>query len=198
MHQPKQKDTSKQKKTSNQKETPKRACTEQLVEPQKRLKRLTTISTMSDVADIMIDTSQNSMVHQVSDSSMDDVVCLTDNISRHKPFADFDTISGRHPFTASVNSSIYYVSYIVFQCFICQLQSQSDRIYSVNGKRFKLKKDVLNRLFYYNKSPTSKNNQHIDKTFVDLLLLSAFDVSNLKQYKLDEDILDLIKGSSIK
>lgn len=76
------------------------------------------------------------------------------------------------------------------------MQPQSDRIYSRNGKRFKLKKDVLNRLFYYNKSPTSKNNQHIDKTFVDLLLLSAFDVSNLKRYKLDEDILDLIEGSS--
>lgn len=114
IHQPKQKDTTKPKKTSNQKETPKRACTERLAEQQKRSKRLTTISTMSDVADIMIDTSQNSTVHQVSDSSMDDVVCLTDNISRHKPFADFDTISGRHPFTVSVNSSIYYVSYIVF------------------------------------------------------------------------------------
>lgn len=72
-----------------------------------------------------------------------------------------------------------------------------DRIYDVNGKRFKLKKDTVNRLLYYNKSPTSKTNVNIDKTFIDLLLVSAFNVDALKKYKLDRDILNVIKGKQI-
>lgn len=72
-----------------------------------------------------------------------------------------------------------------------------DRIYSVNRKRFKLKKDTVNRLLYYNKSPTSRVNVHIDKTFVDLLMVSAFNASDMKKYKLDNDILNIIKGKLI-
>lgn len=50
---------------------------------------------------------------------------------------------------------------------------------------------------YYNKSPTSKSNLNIDKTFVDLVLVSAFNVDDLKRYKLDGDVLNMIKGKII-
>lgn len=70
----------------------------------------------------------------------------------------------------------------------------SSRIYSVNGKKFKLKKDVVDRLLCYNKSPTSSNNSSVDKTFVELLLPSTFSVNNLKLDLLDTDVLNMIKG----
>lgn len=74
------------------------------------------------------------------------------------------------------------------------LQPEQDRVFDVMGKRFKLKKDTVNRLLYLNKSPTAKTNERIDKTYIDLLLISAFNINSLKQYKLDNDILNTIKG----
>lgn len=73
------------------------------------------------------------------------------------------------------------------------LQDKFDRIYSVNGKRFQLKKSTVDRLLYYNKSPASKSNPNVDKTFVELLLLSMFHVNNLKQNIIDCELLNIVK-----
>lgn len=74
-----------------------------------------------------------------------------------------------------------------------KFQTISDRIYSINGKQCRLMKKTVDRLLYFNKSPTSKNKADIDKAFVELLLLSAFKVSDLRNYILDGDLLKLIK-----
>lgn len=83
---------------------------------------------------------------------------------------------------------------LIYSKFL-SLQKMSNRIYSVNRKKFVLKKDIIDRLIYYNKSPTGKNNVNIDKTYVELLILSAFSVHDLKMCKIDNDILDVIKGN---
>lgn len=73
------------------------------------------------------------------------------------------------------------------------LQDKFDRVYNVNGKQFQLKKTIVDRLLYYNKSPASKNNQNVDKTFVELLLMSMFHVKNLKQNIIDRELLNIVK-----
>lgn len=70
-------------------------------------------------------------------------------------------------------------------------------MYRVNGKRFQLKKSTVNRLLYYNKSPSSKDNPKVDRTFVELLLLSVFNVNDLKRNEIDADILEIIKCKQI-
>lgn len=69
-------------------------------------------------------------------------------------------------------------------------------MYDLNGHRFKLNKGIVDRLLYYNKSPSSSKNTNVDKTFIELLLLSVFDVSALKQNIIDADLLMIIKGKS--
>lgn len=73
----------------------KHASQQRSVQQQKRSDRL---DTLDDVSDIQIDTPPNSPI-LIPQSKNDDVICLTPNIRGHKPFADFDVISGRYPFT---------------------------------------------------------------------------------------------------
>lgn len=73
------------------------------------------------------------------------------------------------------------------------LQPKGDRVYNVNGHRFKLKKETVDRLLYYNKSPTANRNSNIDKTFTELLLLSVFSVGDLKKKTIDNGLLSVIK-----
>lgn len=91
---------SKSAEQPKRKMTPKRASPPKSVRPQKRSKRIATTITLADVADMMMDTPPNSPAQLTS--STEDVICLTSSVSRHKPFADFDIISGRHPFTITV------------------------------------------------------------------------------------------------
>lgn len=79
------------------------------------------------------------------------------------------------------------------QLSLIVLQDKFDRIYNVNGKRFQLKKSTVDRLLYYNKSPASKDNPNVDKTFVEILLLSLFHVNNLKQNIIDNELLKIVK-----
>lgn len=143
---------------------------------------------------------QNRNVIVIDDS--EDVVCMSDaiNIKRHRPMKDFDIISGSYSFIRTVTKS-----FIPIRSAVCLnnigkhfpiFQSNADRIYMVNGKGFKLKKEHIDRLLYYNKSPTCKNNTNIDKTYVELLLLSAFSVSDLKKGDVNIDLLNVIKGWS--
>lgn len=78
---------------------PQCASPPQSVHQAKRSQRLVTTD---DVADVLIDTAR-SLPISTSDqdllSSNDDVICLTPNVGRLKPFADFDVISGRYAFT---------------------------------------------------------------------------------------------------
>lgn len=77
--------------------------------------------------------------------------------------------------------------------FMQILQRKSDRIYTYNGKQFQLTKNIVDRLLYFNKSPNSKNDPNIDRRFVELLLVSIFNVENLKQNRFDKDLLKLTK-----
>lgn len=77
--------------------------------------------------------------------------------------------------------------------FTQKLQTKSDRIYRIDGKEFHLRKGTVDRLLYFNKSPTSKNNLRMDKNFVDLLLLSIFNVNDLKKKEIDAGLLKIVK-----
>lgn len=63
---------------------------------------------------------------------------------------------------------------------------------------FQLKKATVDRLLYFNKSPNAKNSSRIDQSFVDLLLISMFDVNHLKKDEIDVDLLDIAKCESHK
>lgn len=106
----------------------------------------------------------------------------------------FDVLSGGYSFLQTVIHIKMWIYYILSKVY-CFLQPKGDRIYTVNDKRFKLTKNIVDRLLYYNKSPTSSANPNIDKTFVELLLLSVFKVESLKQNKIDTDLLAVIKGN---
>lgn len=73
------------------------------------------------------------------------------------------------------------------------LQDKHDRNYNVNGKRFQLKCNTVNRLMYYNKSQSSRASPSVDKIFVELLLLSMFQLNDLKNNILDRELLKIIK-----
>lgn len=51
----------------------------------------------------------------------------------------------------------------------------------------------MDRLMYFNKSASSKNNSRIDQIFVDLLLVSLFDIDKLKKGEIDADLLEIVK-----
>lgn len=57
--------------------------------------------------------------------------------------------------------------------------------------------NLKRQLLYFNKIPTSKTNINIDKTFVELLLLSVFNVNSLKRGDIDDDLLNIVKCNII-
>lgn len=63
-----------------------------------------------------------------------------------------------------------------------------------NGKRCVLKKDTIDALKYYNKSHNCRNDETIDDKYTQLLLVSFVSVDDLKRYKIDEEVFELIKG----
>lgn len=132
----------------------------------------------------------------VLESSVEDVVCLSDRdqIVQHRPIKEFDVISGRYSFNRTVVKIVIFFEkvYLIEKSWL--LQPKGDRIYNVNDYRFKLNKDTVDRLLYYNKSPSSKNNPNIDRTFVEILLLSVFNVNDLRHNQIDLGLLKIIKG----
>lgn len=70
-------------------------------------KRREAINSCDDVADVSLDTPPNSPIAeegQAMTNSTEDIICLTTNLTKHKPFGYFDVISGRVSFTLSVGS----------------------------------------------------------------------------------------------
>lgn len=126
-------------------------------------------------------------------SAAEEVVCLSesDQIEHHHPM-HFDIVSGRYSFDQSVITNEMIIFSIQLNLTFL-LQNKFDRIYNVNGKRFQLKKSTVDRLLYYNKSPSSKTSLSVDKTFVELLLLSVFNVNDLKRNQIDNDMLEIVK-----
>lgn len=77
---------------------------------------------------------------------------------------------------------------------IAKFQADLSRVFSVKNRTFKLNKTTVDTLKYYNKSPNCKNDENVDNDFVQLLLVSFVSVNDLKSFKIDQDVLQLIKG----
>lgn len=153
------------------------------------------LDTLPNSTESRIDQDErNSEVHT---ESADDVICLSSNVG-HRPMKEYDIISGRFTFARTVSSLRICMSNSMCDFLKFLEQALSDRVYEVNGKRFQLKKDVIDRLLYYNKSPTGKNSPQIDKVFLELLLLSIFNVNDLKMNRFDTDLLRLTKCKHIQ
>lgn len=75
------------------------------------------------------------------------------------------------------------------------MQPDLSRKYSLkNSKEFVLKKNTVDVLKYYNKSPNCRNSKEVDSDFVHLLLVSFVEIIDLKKSKIDSAALRLIKG----
>lgn len=63
-------------------------------------------SPISTAEQVPSDTDSENVDLPVSQSSTEDVICLTEatNAARHRPFSAFDVISGRHSFTCTVTN----------------------------------------------------------------------------------------------
>lgn len=87
-----------------------------------------------------------------------------------------------------------YIFIFLLNVLLYFLQPKGDRVYETNGRRFKLSKDTVDKLLYFNKSRGASASENIDRTFVEMLLLSVCSVSDLKQNKIDARLLLVIKG----
>lgn len=68
-------------------------------------------------------------------------------------------------------------------------------VFRIKGRDYKLSKTVANFLKNYNGHPTFRDNEAYDRSLVNTLLVSFINIGKLKNFDLNDPVMNLIRGN---